>query len=138
MNSEERLQIAEQRRAEGYNCCQSVMLACADMVDFPQEAAYAGFCFGAGMNCGSICGALSGGLMVIGAALPRQDVMVNRPLARAAALELEKRFRDRFGTLLCHDILRDNGKKICGDCVAFCTEQAEDIIRMIQEGEFKA
>ena len=137
MDTNERLAIAAKRREEGYNCCQAVMLGCADLVGFPEEAANAGFCFGAGMNCGSICGALSGGLMVIGAALPKQGVMENRPLARAAALELERRFSERFGTMLCHDILQANGKKICGDCVAFCTEQAEDIVRMIKEGELK-
>ena len=136
MNMEERLQLAQQRRAEGYNCCQSVVLACADLTDMPEDAACAGFCFGAGMNCGSICGALTGGLMCLGASLPRQDVMENRPLAKAAAVELEKRFGEKFGTMLCSEILRDNSKQICGDCVAFSVEQTVDVIKMIKEGEF--
>ena len=137
MDTQERLKIASIKKEEGYNCCQCVILACADMVGMNDDAAYAGFCFGAGMNCGSICGALTGGLMVLGAALPRQDVMENRPLARAAALELEKRFHEKFGTLECKDIIRQHEKKMCGDCIAFATEQAEDIIKSIKKGEFR-
>ena len=135
MNLEDRLALAQQRRGEGYNCCQSVFLACRDLCDLPEEAAYMGFCFGGGMQCGSVCGALSGGLMAIGAALPRRDATENRPLAKTAALELEKRFAERFGTMLCSDILRENGKRICGDCVAFCTEAAAEIIEKINKGE---
>lgn len=137
MDTQQRLEIAQMRRAEGYNCCQCVMLACSDLAELPDDAAYAGFCFGAGMNCGSICGALTGGLMVLGASLPRREVMENRPLARAAALELEKRFKERFTTLECNDIIRMHEKRICGDCIAFAIEQAEDIINSIRKGDFK-
>ena len=129
MNTQDRLEIAKCKKEEGYNCCQSVMLACADLAGFTEDAAYAGFCFGAGMNCGSICGALTGGLMVLGASLPKQDVMANRPLARADALELEKRFKEKFGTLECKEIIRQHEKRMCGDCIAFATEQTEDIIK---------
>ena len=135
METNERLQIATDKKAEGYNCCQCVLLACADLAGLSDDASYAGFCFGAGMNCGSICGALTGGLMAIGASLPRQDVIENRPIARAAALELEKRFKEKFGTLECRDIIRVHEKRICGDCIAFATEQTEDIIKRIQKGE---
>ena len=135
MTLEERLALAEKCRGEGYNCCQSVVLACRDLCGLPEDAAYMGFCFGGGMQCGSICGALTGGLMALGAALPREDVMENRPLARNAAIELEKRFEERFGTMLCSEIIRDNGKRICGDCVAFATEAAADIIEKINKGE---
>ena len=137
MDTQDRLQIASKKRDEGYNCCQCVILACADLAGLPQEANYAGFCFGAGMNCGSICGALTGGLMALGASLPRQDVMKNRPLAREAALELEKRFKEKFGTLECADIIREHEKRICGECVAFATEQTEEIIKRIQKGELE-
>ena len=136
MDTQERVAFARQCHAEGYNCCQAVIMACGDLVGLPEEAAYTGFCFGAGMNCGSICGALTGGLMVLGAALPRQDVMENRPIARAAAVELEKRFHEKFGTMLCSDIVRQNGKRICGDCIAYCTEQAIEMIESIKKGEF--
>lgn len=137
MDTQERLQIAKERHAERYNCCQCVMLACSDLSGLPEDAAYAGFCFGAGMNCGSICGALTGGLMVLGASLPRQEVVANRPLARAAALELEKRFKEKFGTLECRDIIREHERRICGECIAFATEQTEDIVKRIKTGEFE-
>ncbi len=135
MDTQKRLEIAKVKKEEGFNCCQCVLLACADLANLPEDAAYAGFCFGAGMNCGSICGALTGGLMALGASLPRQNVMENRPLARAAALELENRFKERFGTLECRDIISEHERRICGDCIAFATEQTEDIIKRIQKGE---
>ena len=136
MDTNERLQLAITKKNEGYNCCQCVILATRDLTDLPEDAAYAGFCFGAGMNCGSICGALTGGLMAIGAALPKQGVMENRPIARAAALELEKRFKEQFGTMDCKDIIAKHEKRICGDCIAYATQQAEDIINRIKKGEF--
>lgn len=135
MDTQDRLKIACERREEGYNCCQCVMLACADLVGFTDDAAYAGFCFGAGMNCGSVCGALTGGLMVLGAALPRQDVTENRPLARDLALELEKQFKERFGTMECRDIIREHEKRMCPECIAFTIEKTEEIIKRIQKGE---
>ncbi len=135
MTMEERLQLAETRRAQGYNCCQAVILACSDLCGLPEDAASVGYCFGSGMQCGSVCGAVTGALMTLGSSMPKSEPNDNRPLARKAALELEKRFQERFGTLLCSDIVRDNGKRICGDCVAFCVESTTDIIDKINKGE---
>jgi len=135
MTMEERLRIAEEKRAEGYNCCQAVILACRELCGLPEEAACAGYCFGGGMQCGSVCGAVTGGLMSLGAAMPKREPNDNRPLAKTAALELEERFQQKFGTLLCSEIVRDNGKRICGDCVAFCVENTADMIEKMNKGE---
>jgi len=135
MTLEERKNLAESRRAEGFNCCQAVILACSDLCGLPEDAAALGYCFGGGMQCGSVCGAVTGGLMILGAALPKGEPNDNRPAARKAALELERRFQERFSTMLCSEIVRENGRRICGDCVAFCVEQAADIIEKINKGE---
>jgi len=121
---------------KGYNCCQSVLCALGEYTKLPEETAIKlGAGFGGGMQCGSVCGAVTGGLMSLGAAMPKREPNDNRPLAKTAALELEERFQQKFGTLLCSEIVRDNGKRICGDCVAFCVENTADMIEKMNKGE---
>ena len=50
-----------------YNCCQGVLAAFAEECGISEEQAYAlGAHFGAGMGRASACGAITGGLMVLG------------------------------------------------------------------------
>lgn len=50
-----------------YNCAQGVLVAFADAMGVDKETAYRmGANFGAGMRFGSVCGAITGGLMVLG------------------------------------------------------------------------
>ncbi len=50
-----------------YNCCQSVLVTFANEMGLTPEQAFAlGTFFNSGMRHGSVCGALSGALMVLG------------------------------------------------------------------------
>ena len=50
-----------------YNCCQSVLVTFAREMGLSREQAYAlGAYFNSGMRHGSVCGALSGAMMVLG------------------------------------------------------------------------
>lgn len=64
------LEKAEKLRAivePHHNCAQSVLMSFTDDLSIDDETAYkVGVCFGAGMKCGSTCGVLTGGLMVLG------------------------------------------------------------------------
>ncbi|MHB8846257.1 MAG: C-GCAxxG-C-C family protein [Nitrospirota bacterium] len=64
--------------------------------------------FGAGMaRTGETCGAVTGGLMVIGLkhAKMRKDDDDGRELSYALAQEFMDAFRERHGSLLCRDLL---------------------------------
>lgn len=116
--------------AQGYNCCQCVLKALGEYSGLGHGAANIGFGFGGGMQMKSVCGALTGALMSIGAAcLDAEMPNPCRPDARALSLEMERRFAERFGTMLCGEILEGNDKSICGECIAAAAEMAEDIIR---------
>ena len=115
----------------GYNCSQSVYLAVGEL---SEKEGGIGYCFGGGMQCGSVCGALTGGLMAIGASLQETDPMKNRPVARKAALELEAAFEKEFGSINCREV-SVGGKKICAYCITFCVEKTTEIIEKINKGE---
>ncbi len=115
---------------QGYNCCQSVMRALAEQSGLELGNANIGYGFGAGMQMQSVCGALTGALMSIGGACfdPEQP-NPGRPDSKELTLEMEKRFEERFGTLMCSDIVAKYEKTLCGECIAAAAEMAEEIIK---------
>ena len=75
-----------------FNCCQSVLVPFAGVCGLDKDAAFRlGTSFGAGVRCGSACGALTGALMVLG--LAGKDL--------AAGEELLRRFRAQNGPVDC-------------------------------------
>ena len=138
MTQEERKTLAVDCHGRGYNCCQSVLLACRDQNGMDEKMAVSlGYGFGSGMHCGEVCGALTGGLMAVGASMPDGTTQENRPQAAEASRELERLFRARFGSLLCRDILQDNGKRICDECISCGAEAAGEVIEKLKRGEYQ-
>ena len=94
------LEKARQLRArtdKHFNCCQSVLAACAqDMGLTEEQACGLGANFGSGMRCGSVCGALTGALMVLG--------MRGGDEAQSAALL--RSFRENHGEINCAALLK--------------------------------
>jgi C_GCAxxG_C_C family probable redox protein len=64
------LEKAQELRARTdvhFNCCQSVLVAFAEDMGLTEQQAFdLGANFGSGMRCGSVCGTLTGALMVLG------------------------------------------------------------------------
>ncbi len=97
-----------------YNCCQAVLIPFCPETGLDHDTAYAmGAHFGGGMRMGSVCGALTGGLMVLGL-LGFSD---------QESLALLQRFRQRHSHLDCRDLLAANAaagrekKPHCDDLV---------------------
>ena len=115
--------------AQGYNCCQCVLRACSHANGLGLEDANLGYGFGGGMYIKSVCGALTGALMSIGAAcMDGEKPNACRPDAKALSLEMEERFKERFGTLMCGDIVEKYEKTLCDTCIAEAAEMALEII----------
>ena len=98
------------------NCCQSVLLAFADLVDLaPEELKKLGAGFGGGMGCmEGTCGALCGAEMILGL------VKAGAGPVRGEAATLHRAFTEKCGSSLCKEIKgRDTGKVLCScpDCV---------------------
>ncbi len=64
------LEKAQELRARTdvhFNCCQSVLVTFAEDMGLTEQQAFdLGANFGSGMRCGSVCGTLTGALMVLG------------------------------------------------------------------------
>ena len=109
------------------NCCQSVLVTVAQEMGLTQEQANAlGSFFNSGMRHGSVCGALSGALMVLG--------MTGCGDKQAAAL-LQK-FKDAHCTTNCAELLKaahDRGEERKPHCDALVYEMVAAVEAILAE-----
>ena len=108
-----------------YNCAQAVLMTFAQECGISEEtAAGIGANFGSGMQMGSVCGAVTGGLMALG--------------AMGYGKEYNKQFLDAFkdmhhGKVNCVDLLREGNelgqerKYHCDLMINQCVELVEQI-----------
>lgn len=103
MNKTQRCQAAIDYRRQGLNCSQCLLAAFADVAGLTLEQAMA---LGAGMGgvrCGSICGAVSAPVMLLGTACPDPT---DRPAVTAVVKEYQRRFLEHFHRIDCRELLR--------------------------------
>ena len=129
-----------------YNCAQSVLFAFADDVGIDKDTALkAATCFGGGMRCGEVCGAVTGVLMAIGmkyGSSAENDETGKYP-AYKKEMEFVKKFKEKHGTLLCRELLkmdvsRPEGmreamqkglhKSVCANAIVTAVDIAEELI----------
>ena len=80
-----------------FNCCQAVLVAFAEDIGLTEQQAFdLGANFGSGMRCGSVCGTLTGALMVLG--------MKGYDAEQSTAFLL--RFREDDGDINCAALLK--------------------------------
>ena len=80
-----------------FNCCQSVLVPFAQDMGLAEQQAYdLGAHFGAGMRCGSVCGTLTGALMVLG--------MTGYDEEQSAAFL--RKFQEDHGNINCAALLK--------------------------------
>lgn len=143
-----RSRTATAKFSEGYNCAQAVLFAFHDLLNLEADAALKLACgFGAGMGRHQeVCGAVTGGILVIGAKYGRGE---NQPRAVTEAAykktsELMERFAGIHGTFICRQLLNgcvlktDAGQKqfkaddllnrTCKPCVQSVVEILEEIL----------
>lgn len=106
-----------------YNCAQSVLMAFAEECGISQETACrAAAHFGGGMRMGSVCGAVTGALMVLG--------LTGR--GEEDSRELLRRFREENGGLECADLLKAAHRRgearpdHCSRMIAWCVDLLEE------------
>ena len=111
-----------------WNCCQSVAAIFAKDAGYDEDAAMdAATFFRGGMQMGSVCGAVTGGLMALGRSGLRDPQTAN---------EFVRKFRENHdGMIYCKDLLRANaengGEKMphCNAVIRECIGYAEEILR---------
>ena len=123
------LEKAKALRADSqthYNCAQSVLVAFCDETGLtPEQALRTASHFGSGMRHGATCGALTGGLMVLG--LLGYD--------EKTAGELLRQFREAHEVTQCAQLLKmshDRGvprKEHCDNLVFEVVEALDNVIK---------
>lgn len=91
---------------DGFLCSQAVFAAFAE--EIPEEQALKiGACFGSGMCCGEVCGAVTGALMAIGLRYGqcRPGDLDARAKTNALTRRMMDRFREENGSCLCRELL---------------------------------
>lgn len=104
---------AEANFLAGYNCCQSVVCAFADLAGLTEtQACRLASSFGGGMGrLREVCGALSAQFMVTGLLLGSPDPLDAAAKARdyARVQALAQDFRAAHGSILCRELLGVDG-----------------------------
>ena len=102
---------AERLFLEGYNCAQAVFCAFCDETGLDIDAAARmSSSFGGGMGrLREVCGTVSGALLALGILRGYDDP--KDPQAKAAHYQLvqeyARRFREKNGTIVCRELLKD-------------------------------
>ena len=103
-------EIAADKMTEGYNCAQAIFYAHCEDLQFEKDLALKiASGFGAGMGRkGEVCGAVSGGIIVIG--FKYGSAEKNNRSAKEETYtktrELMDQFQKRHGTYICRDLLK--------------------------------
>jgi C_GCAxxG_C_C family probable redox protein len=101
-----------------------VLAAFPEECGITEEQAYRlGQNFGSGMKLGSACGALVGGLMVLGMA----------GAGDSAARTLSQRFQSAHGCINCPDLLRKGAEAGNFNKKAHCDGLVYEVIQIVQE-----
>jgi len=108
-----------------FNCCQSVLIPFAGEMGLTEDQAFAlGTNFNAGMRCGSVCGTLTGALMVLGSA----------GFAPGEADAFLRKFREGHGDINCAVLLKnshDKGMERKAHCDGLVFEVVEALDQML-------
>ena len=111
-----------------YNCAQAVVTAFADDLHYDEEISYqTAAAFGGGMRIGSVCGAITGGLMALG--------LAGADDAKTVGSFFRKVRENHDGLINCSDLLRVNAEKggekgpHCDAMVCECIDCVEEILR---------
>lgn len=124
MTKQEKAKALRSDQKVHYNCAQSVLIPFADECGVSEETAGClGANFGSGMRMGSVCGAVTGALMALGA----------MGCGEEESRKLLREFREKNGCLDCVDLLRqahergEERKCHCDRMVADCVALVEKL-----------
>lgn len=134
-------QAAGQNFREGYNCSEAVVRAFRDamQLDISDEALRMASGFGGGIgHAGCVCGALSGGIMVLGMIQGRDNKEQTKEPIYTSSREFHELFQEKFGATCCR-ILNPHSfdsKEHLRNCIKITGKTAEMLSEYIRNKRF--
>jgi len=106
MHKDKVVELARSLAAEGFLCSESVLLAISNWLEIKSEIIpRIATGFGAGIGgSGSVCGAISGGIMALGLKFGRDSPKKQEKKPYWFANELLQRFEKEFGSTICREL----------------------------------
>ena len=129
-----RVDNALENHGKGYNCCQAVACAYADLAGVDENLIFAaGEGFGAGMGgMQCTCGAVSGACMVAG--LLKSSRNTEEPVTKGGTYRITKEiaqaFKEKNGSVICKDLKGIETKKVLRSSDG-CIEDAAKILEQV-------
>lgn len=120
----------------GYNCAESIFLAFRSVAapELSEEMVRMATPFGGGLGrSGCLCGALSGAVMMLGAARGRTSPETPRKESYELSNEYHNIFKANFGSTCCRVLVKEKfGTKEQGErCYKIITESAELLMKFL-------
>lgn len=125
----------------GFHCAEAVALCVLEAMGMNgREAAACATAFGGGMGRthAEACGALTGGLVAIGAFCGRREAGENWDQATNLAAELRERFASHNGTTTCQALRDKYGEAQETECRELVRVVAMDLVLMLEKAEAEA
>lgn len=132
------MDIASQNYGKGHNCAQSVVLACSEVLGLENGPYLINSCAGlaGGISySGCCCGALLGGVLVIGAKYSNGSGK-NRKKILKMTEKLYQKFKERFSTPCCRGLRKEIGfkdKRLFEHCRNITVETAGMVAELIAD-----
>jgi C_GCAxxG_C_C family probable redox protein len=103
--TDEAARIAVSHFRDGYNCAESVLMAMQEVWNMEKRPDIA-TAFGAGIGRrGSVCGAVTGGIIAINLKYGRMKAEEDKEKSYALALNFYKKFEKEFSSAICYELI---------------------------------
>jgi len=137
-SEEEAVRHASECWEKGLNCAESALRGvCYGMgIELPEVALKIATPFGGGVGrCEDLCGALSGGVMGIGAALGRGEAKGDKFASYNATKKLHEQFTKDFGSSICKELNHGDfkSKEHEARCKKFTLESVRMTYRILKK-----
>jgi len=122
---------------DGANCAEAIWQAFSEGLD--QDEQGLGNClasgFGSGVGVGDLCGAIAGGIMVLGLNYGRLPGKPRNEILKELCREFYRQAREEMGSAYCRDLRDPEDENYREKCAEYVVKMADLLEKILAEGE---